>query len=120
MNLSEPSKKVVKILKIKKKDSVLIITDKKREKIAKAIYKESLKICKTTLVKMPVAEHSGQEPPKRVAEIMKQYSFVIAPTSGSITHTKASQNAVENGTTVATLPGITEQIMQQSINTNII
>jgi len=118
MNLKESSKIIIKNLNIKSKDKVLIITDKKREKIANSIFNESSKICKTLLIKIPVSEHHGEEPPKKAAELMKKYSFVIVPTTGSITHTKASQNAVKKGTKVVTLPGITEQIMKQSIAVN--
>jgi len=118
MNLCHSSKIIIKNLNIKNKDSALIITDKKREEIGKAIFNESAKICRTVLIKIPVADHPGEEPPKKVAELMKKFSFVIAPTTGSITHTKASQNAVKRGTTVITLPGITGKIMKQSIAVN--
>ena len=46
---------------------------------------------------------------------MLKYNVVIAPTTQSITHTYASKNAASKGVRVATMPGITEKIMKDSM-----
>jgi len=86
MRLQIPSKKIINHLNINSKDSVLIITDKKRERIANSLFKEASKITKTLLIKIPIAKHSGMEPPLKVAELMKKYTHTIAPTTSSISH----------------------------------
>lgn len=60
-------------------------------------------------------ENHGQEPPKRVAEAMKEADVFIAPTSKSISHTQARERACKNGSRGATLPGITRKIWLTSL-----
>ncbi len=60
-------------------------------------------------------EKHGEEPPENVAEKMKSVDVVIAPTLKSLSHTKARVEACENGTRVATLPGITREIWDTSL-----
>jgi len=103
-------------LNVNKKDRVLIVTDKKRREIGEAIKKEAEKITNIVdLILIPIPEVSGTEPSKQVAKQMLDYSIVIAPTTMSITHTNASINAAKKGAKVATLPGINEKIMKQSM-----
>lgn len=105
-----------KCLNIKKGEKVLIITDKNKEKLADSFFNASKKLTnEVILVKIPVAKVHGTEPPQKVASFMKKFDVIIAPTSKSLTHTKASQNAAKSGARVATLPGITEEITKQSL-----
>lgn len=60
-------------------------------------------------------ENHGEEPPERVAEAMKQSDVFIAPTKKSISHTKARTEACENSTRGATLPGITKEVWNTSL-----
>jgi len=53
----------------------------------------------------------GEEPPRVVAEAMKHASVVVAPTSKSLSHTAARKRACEAGARVATLPGITLEML---------
>src|SRR3989344_5528915 len=46
---------------------------------------------------------------------MKKNDIVLAPTTHSITHTKARINACKQGARIATLPGITEEMLKQSL-----
>jgi len=109
-NLTTPSGTVVKdCLKVKQGERVLVITDKVKMKIGKAIFAEAEKLSKNSeLVVIPVGKVSGEEPPAEVAEQMKKSEVVIAPTDKSLTHTNATTEARKTGTRVATLPGITE------------
>jgi leucyl aminopeptidase (aminopeptidase T) len=56
-----------------------------------------------------------RNPPEEIAEVMKQMDAVIAPTLKSISHTDARRDACESGVRVATLPGITKEIWNQSL-----
>ena len=105
-----------KCLKVKKNESVLIITDEKRREIGQSIFLNAKKIAKEAkIIEIPIPRVSGIEPPENVAKEMLNYDVVIAPTTHSITHTNASKNAAKNGARVATMPGITEKIMNDSM-----
>ncbi|VAX26448.1 hypothetical protein MNBD_IGNAVI01-62, partial [hydrothermal vent metagenome] len=58
----------------------------------------------------------GQEPPKYIAELMKQFDVVLLPTKKSLTHTNARIKASEIGVRVATFPGITTDVMIRGLS----
>jgi leucyl aminopeptidase (aminopeptidase T) len=53
----------------------------------------------------------GAEPPTTVAEAMAAADVVLAPTVQSLSHTAARRRATEAGVRVATLPGVTEEML---------
>src|SRR3989338_2171824 len=101
-------------LNVKRDEKVLIIADSKTKKIGEGILNEARKITNASLKIIPVGKHDGEEPPKKIAEEMLFYDVVIAPTTTSLTHTKAVQDARKNAR-IATLPGITNEIMNGSL-----
>lgn len=105
-----------KCLEVKKSESVLIITDEKRKQIAESIYNLAKLIArKVDLIEIQIPAVNGVEPSEEVAKKMLDYDVILAPTTRSITHTHAAKNAAKNGARVATLPGITEAIMNESM-----
>ncbi|MAG47441.1 leucyl aminopeptidase [archaeon] len=114
MDIKKPSRVLVNnCLKIKKNESVLIVTDKKRKKIGGAILEEVKKVTSNVkIIETPVAKENGNEPPKIIAKEMLNYDVVICPTTKSLSHTKARLNATKQGARIVTLPGITNEIMQ--------
>ncbi|MFQ3308528.1 MAG: leucyl aminopeptidase (aminopeptidase T) [Candidatus Nanohaloarchaea archaeon] len=68
-----------------------------------------------TLKEYPEPENHGEEPPQEIAEAMKNYDVVIAPTLKSLSHTEARIKACESGSRVATLPTITKEIWNTSL-----
>lgn len=103
-------------LNITNKDNVLILTDKNKANIANYIFNEAKKFSnKVDLVEMQMTKAHGQEPSQDIANKMLNYSVIIAPTTFSITHTEARKRANSRGARIATMPGITEEIMQQSL-----
>ena len=56
------------------------------------------------------ASHAA-EPPAAVAAAMLQADVVLAPTIQSLSHTAARKAATEAGTRIATLPGVTEEML---------
>jgi leucyl aminopeptidase (aminopeptidase T) len=56
------------------------------------------------------ASHAG-EPPRSVAEAMLAADVVLAPTVQSLSHTAARKAASEAGARIATLPGVTEEML---------
>lgn len=96
-------------LQVKQGEKVLVISDTLTEKIQAPIFFESAKIY-TNRVKMVIIKPSGRpgiEPAKEVTKLMMESDVILAPTTFSITHTKARFLACKNGSRIATLPGIT-------------
>lgn len=94
-------------------ESVLIITDTNTdERIAKALFDSAAQRgCEALVMTMIPRDQDGQEPPRVIAEAMKNADIILAPTSRSLTHTKARKQACEIGARAATLPGITFDMM---------
>lgn len=66
-------------------------------------------------IEYPEPEQHGAEPPAHVAEAMKNSDVFIAPTKKSISHTTARVQACDAGARGATLPGITKEIWNTSL-----
>jgi leucyl aminopeptidase (aminopeptidase T) len=63
------------------------------------------------LCTMDPREVDGQEPPPAIAAALKAAQVFIAPTSRSLSHTKARKAATDAGARGATLPGVTEDML---------
>jgi len=63
------------------------------------------------LAVMDPREEHGQEPPEPVAAALAASDVFIAPTTKSLSHTRARKAAVEAGARGATLPGVTEDML---------
>ncbi|MFH1473766.1 MAG: aminopeptidase [Candidatus Aenigmatarchaeota archaeon] len=100
-------------LDIKKNDKVLIITDKKKLKIAKKFLRSLKKIFpNTSLVSKSVGKYDGEEPSKIISNLMLKYDVIIAVTNFSLTHTNARRRASENGIRIVSMPGFTKKMMK--------
>lgn len=102
-------------LDVKRNERVLVIADKNTKDIGQEIFDEAKKIAKAEFVLIPVGEHNGEEPPKEIARRILDFDVIIAPTTKSLSHTNAMKAARDKGSRVATLPGITSRIMQESV-----
>ncbi len=92
----------------------MVVTDPPRRKIAEALLEAARIVgAKTMLICMPTGTRHGGEPPKIVGQAMRTADVVFAPTTYSLTHTQARLKACEAGARVATMPMITETIMQR-------
>ena len=91
---------------------MLIVTDTLRIKIAKSLYDTAREMdCDAIMMTMPPRSRHGEEPPRAVAEAMRSVDVVIAPTTMSLTHTRARKQANDAGVRTASMPGVTEQMM---------
>jgi leucyl aminopeptidase (aminopeptidase T) len=108
---------VKKCLGYKDGEKFLIVSDDKLRKLAHSFYKitKSLGI-KSVLVQMAPRRMHGEEPPKRIAAALKEADLAVLLTSMSLSHTKARKVASKKyGTRIASLPGITEEVLKRSI-----
>ena len=101
-------------LGIKKGETVLIVTDDDKLKIAETIEWAAKKLTSEVLVlKMAPRTQHAEEPPEVVSEAMKHADVVIIPTTKSLSHTEARRAACKAGARVASMPGITQQMFRR-------
>ena len=104
-------------LAVKKEEKVLILTDEGKRDIAKIFLEYGVKYAKAgAYLEMPIPSVNGQEPQEDIAQQMLDYDVIIALTSKSLSHTKARQRCTDKGIRIASMPGITTDILERSIN----
>jgi aminopeptidase len=98
-------------------ERVLVVTDERLRPIGYALHQAAVSLSlDVVLVEMRPRATNGEEPPPEVAELMGKFDVVLCPTSKSLTHTDSRRDASAKGARVATLPGVTEEIMVRCMN----
>ena len=98
-------------------ERVLVITDERLRTIGYALRDAARDLGnEVMLVEILPRTTNGEEPPAEIAALMKMVDVVLCPTSKSLTHTDARRAASASGVRVATLPGVTEEIMVRCMN----
>lgn len=101
----------------KQNEKILVITDEPLRTLGYALWKAAKDFGNDVLLTEILPRKSnGEEPPAEVAELMKKFDVVFCPTSKSLTHTDARRAASGLGVRIATLPGVTEEIMVRCMN----
>ncbi len=104
-------------LALESHESCAVVTDDEREPIGEAIYEVASEMSDyAVIVRYPPGETHGGEPPEPVASAMAGADVVLAPTTKSLSHTRARGEANEAGARVATLPGITEEVFTTGLD----
>jgi leucyl aminopeptidase (aminopeptidase T) len=104
-------------LALKEGEAFLSIGDEPSREIATAFW-EVAKGMKTESIYVeiiPRATHA-EEPPAAVASMMRKVDVIVAPTSKSLSHTRARKAACDGGARVATLPGITRDVLVRGLS----
>ncbi|SFR96450.1 Leucyl aminopeptidase (aminopeptidase T) [Halomicrobium zhouii] len=98
-------------------ESCAVVTDDKRQAIGEALYAVASDITDDAiLLRYPPGDQHGEEPPEPVAAAMASADVVLAPTTKSVTHTRARSDATDAGARVATLPGITDAVFLMGLD----
>lgn len=98
-------------------ERVLVVTDEPLRTIGYALRQAAVALGhEVVLVEITPRRTNGEEPPPEVATLMRQMDVVLCPTSKSLTHTDARRAASAAGARVATLPGVTEDVMVRCMN----
>lgn len=98
-------------------ETVLVVTDEPLRSLGYALWAATKNLGnEVMLIEMLPRRSNGEEPPREVAELMKMVDVVLCPTSKSLTHTDSRRAASAQGVRVATLPGVTEEIMVRCMN----
>ncbi|AGB36071.1 aminopeptidase [Natronococcus occultus] len=104
-------------LALESSERCAVVTDDEREPIGEAIYEVASAVTDdAVIVRYPPGETHGAEPPSPVAAAMAGADVVLAPTTKSLSHTRARGEANEAGARVATLPGITEEVFTTGLD----
>jgi aminopeptidase len=102
---------------VREGEKVLVVTDEGLRTIGYALRGAAAELTPEVMVIEMVARRTnGEEPPEAVAALMKMVDVVLCPTSKSLTHTDSRRAASAAGVRVATLPGVTEEIMVRCMN----
>ena len=102
---------VTQCLNLQSGESCAVVTDDRRLPIGEALYEVARGITDdAVLLQYPPGPQHGAEPPAPVAGAMAAADVFLAPTTKSLSHTRARGRASEGGTRGATLPGITEDV----------
>ncbi|WP_276261168.1 aminopeptidase [Haloglomus litoreum] len=97
-------------------ESLAVVTDEKREAIGEELYLAGSEVTDdVSLVRYPVGDQHGEEPATGVAAAMAGCDAFLAPTSKSISHTRARKEACGGGARGATLPGITPEVFETGL-----
>ena len=108
---------VLQCMNLQEDESCCVVTDDKRLPIGEALYEVASETAKdAVLVRYPPGDQHGGEPPAAVSAAMAGADVVLAPTSKSLSHTRARTEANEAGARVATLPGITEEVFTTGLD----
>lgn len=108
---------VTQCLALEPGETFVVVTDEKREAIGEALYRAGHAVTEdATIVRYPPGDQHGEEPPAPVAAALKEADAFLAPTSKSLSHTRARSTACEAGARGATLPGITEAVFTTGLD----
>lgn len=109
------TRSILTCMNLKKSERLLIVYDKNKESIVNSLLVEAKKITKHVgKIKTKVAKIHGEEPYKKVAKEMRRCDVLLLITTKSLSHTEARRKACKKGVRAASLPGITEDILNRA------
>jgi leucyl aminopeptidase (aminopeptidase T) len=98
-------------------ERVVVVTDDERRRIGESLHAvASERTGAATVVRYPPGDQHGEEPPEPVAAAMAAADAYLAPTTRSLSHTRARSRATEAGARGATMPGITETVLTAGLD----
>jgi len=115
MSIEEGADRVVgQCLAVRKGESVLVIADTDKKSIGEAIFNAARRAeAEPMLTLIHPAKKSPHEPPEPLAKLMLEVDVIICATTMSMTHAIARVRASKAGARIASLPGVTEEMMSE-------
>ena len=93
-------------------EGVVVVCNPATQRLAERLRAEAEGVgAEAVLAVFAEREQHGVEPPETVAAAMLRADVVLAPTVQSLSHTAARKAATDGGARVATLPGVTEEML---------
>mgnify|MGYP000536640749 CR=1 FL=1 len=117
-DLAAPARTAVQqCLALDADEACLVVTDDKRQPVGEALYEAARDVTDDAqLLRFPPRDQHAEEPPEAVAAAMREADTFLAPTTKSLSHTRARSKACEAGARGATLPGITEEVFRVGLD----
>ncbi len=108
---------VTQCLALTQEEALAIVTDDERLAIGTALYDAASEITDdVTLLRYPPGTQHGAEPPAVIEAALTTADAFLAPTTKSLSHTRARERATEQGVRGATLPGITQSVFETGLD----
>jgi len=102
---------------VKRGEKVLVIVDAPKREIGYALLEAAKEITsEAVLLEITSRRFHGDEPPPEIASLMREFDVIFAPTSRSLSHTKARREASKSGVRIATLPDIWRETFLRALN----
>jgi leucyl aminopeptidase (aminopeptidase T) len=103
-------------LRLQAGETLVVLTDPRKRDLAEGLVARGRDLgAEAVLVEMAERETHGSEPPGVVAAALLQADVVVAPTSKSVSHTQARQDACDRGARIATMPDATEDMLARTM-----
>ncbi|WP_366923224.1 aminopeptidase [Metallumcola ferriviriculae] len=107
---------LVSCMGVKEGEVVLVVVDTPQVDLGRAFYEQAVDLgAEAQLIQYLPRGNNGVEPPPAVAAAMAASQVVIMPTSTSLSHTQARKEANNQGARVASLPGLTKEMMERTL-----
>ncbi len=108
---------VTQCLGLEADESCVVVCDPGTEQVARALYDAAADVTdQLTYARYPTGSTHGSEPPAPIAGALETSDVFFAPTSKSLSHTRAREAACEAGARGATLPGITTEVFTTGLD----
>lgn len=113
MGMEEGAHRVINTcLAVKSGEEVLVVADAVTQSVGEALFRAALAAgAQAVLALLPPPRQAGEEPPDPLARMMADCDVVILAASRSMTHTAARRLANRAGARIASLPGVTEDML---------
>ncbi len=98
-------------------ETVVVVVDERTKEIGRAFHEYAKDhAAESVLAEMRERENNGMEPPKAIAALMREADVLILATSKSLSHTTARMEANKQGARVASMPGVTEEMVERTLS----
>jgi leucyl aminopeptidase (aminopeptidase T) len=104
-------------LGVREGEEVVVVCNPATQRMGEALREEAAGAAADAVLAV-ISERAshGAEPPAPVAEAMAAADVVLAPTVQSLSHTAARKRATDAGARIATLPGVTEEMLARAMS----
>lgn len=102
---------------VKPGEKVVVVADTLLHNLGKVLFEAAVNArAEAQLMIMIPRESNAEEPPAPVAAALLEADVALLVTSKSLSHTKARKEANDKGTRIASLPGLTSQVMARTLS----
>jgi leucyl aminopeptidase (aminopeptidase T) len=110
---------LLQCLNLGRKERLLVVCDPPCFEIGKAFWEVgNERSLDSIMVQITPRAQNGNEPPEPLGDWFCQFDVAVMPTSKSLSHTRARRKASDMGVRIATLPGVTSDMLVRTMKTD--